>query len=290
MSWNNTLALTWTKIVPPSRPSISELAIYTKYAHKLREHEKRRLRILILGSTPEFRDWAYEENMQVWIIDANENYHKTINREIRHKTILECDEFKETVIFDKWQNLNFQNFFDIVIGDLAVGNVAPEDLDDLLKRISNALTPNGLYLGKSFFIPKQNVLGANSTLALEKICQQLYSNGEATGCHPYSYLTFFLTMACVDDNNMLDFQKQFTLLCELNKRGFIKNETLKYFENVGWDNHMKFKFYVPTLEHYETLLKKHFTIAQIEYGLDIYSKYFPLHIATKKDCKIYSDK
>ncbi len=280
MAWNNKLALIWTKMVGPSRPTASELAVYTKYAHKLMSKVNRRLRILILGSTPEFRDWAYEENMEVWVLDANKSYNRTINRELRHKIVLENKEFQEQTVIDKWQNLNKKEFFDIIIGDLSVGNVAPDDLEPLLKNISDSLTAQGLYLGKSFFVPE------NFTLPpLEKVCKELYTKYNAY--HPYSYLAFYLTMASIDENNLLDFKKQYELLLDLNKKGLIKNETLKYFKDVGWDSEMQFKFYVPDEKHYKNLLTKFFHIAQVEYGLDVYSKHFPLFIATKIGCFLY---
>lgn len=96
MSWNSTLALLWTRTVGPSRPTVSELAIYTKYAHKLLNNSKNRLKILILGSTPEFRDWAFEENMETTIIDYSADYNKTISREIRHKSIIEGTQRKRS--------------------------------------------------------------------------------------------------------------------------------------------------------------------------------------------------
>ena len=51
-NWDSNLALIWTKMVGPSRPTISEMAVYTRYAHKLMLKNNEKLRILILGSTP----------------------------------------------------------------------------------------------------------------------------------------------------------------------------------------------------------------------------------------------
>ena len=281
MAWDNKLAMIWTKMVGPSRPTVSELAVYTKYAHMLRAKVNRRLRILILGSTPEFRDWAHEENMEVWVMDANPSYYETISRELHHKNILEDKNFQEHVLIDKWQNLDKKQFFDIIIGDLAVGNIPPAELEGTLQHISNALTPNGLYLGKSFFVPK------NFTLPpMEEVCEKLYTTHH--GCHPYSYLSFYLSMASIDENNMLDFKKQYDLLLELNKKGLITNETLVYLKDtLSFVSKIPFKFHIPTRSHYEDLLNKFFHIAQVEYGMDVYSEHFPLYIATTKNCSLY---
>ena len=98
--WNNNLALVWTHMVGPSRPTVSELYVYTKYAHKLLEAKKRKLKLLVLGSTPEFRDWGFEENMIVTVMDCNPDYHEAIGREIRHKSIIRAS-LKTPVQTDK---------------------------------------------------------------------------------------------------------------------------------------------------------------------------------------------
>lgn len=71
--WGKELAICWTRMVGPSRPTISELAIYTKYTRILQSNLNRRLKILILGSTPEFRDWAFKKiwMLLLWIILQN---------------------------------------------------------------------------------------------------------------------------------------------------------------------------------------------------------------------------
>lgn len=274
MGWNNELAYIWTKMVGPSRPTASELAIYTKYAHMLMNFEKRKLRILILGSTPEFRDWGYEENFEVWVMDANPDYNSAINRELRHKTILENAKYKEHYIYEYWQNLSFEDFFDIIIGDLAIGNIPPNQLESFIQKVSTALTSNGLFLGKSFFIPKEEIK------PIKDVVKEYYSGPLY---HPYSALAFHLTMHSLDENNMLSFQKQYQLVISLYNDGIINDDTLECFQNVGWDTEMKFHFHVPHIEKYEQLLCKYLTIYKTEYGQDIYSPFFPLFIVTKQN-------
>ena len=49
---------------------------------------------------------------------------------------------------------------------------------------------------------------------------------------------------------------------------------------------MDFLFHVPILEEYEALLEKYLHIYAIEYGNEVYSDRFPLHIVCKKNSKI----
>ncbi|MBE7093859.1 MAG: hypothetical protein E7367_04125 [Clostridiales bacterium] len=279
MGWNNELAITWTKMVGPSRPTVSELTIYSEYVHKLMDYEKRQLRILILGSTPELRDWAFEENLDVWVMDANPDYHYTINREMRHKCIVNKTYGQETFIQEYWQNLNYVSFFDIIIGDLAIGNIPPDKVELFIQKVSTALTPNGLFLGKSFLVP-QNY----QPVDFEKLLSNYYSGAPY---HPYSFLSFYLTMECIDENNLLDFQVQYNKLLELHRNKWITDEFLEAFKGVGWDKEMKFKFFVPNRIDYERLLDKYLHIYTVEYGKDVYSPNFPLHIVTTKQSTLF---
>ena len=73
----------------------------------------------------------------------------------------------------------------------------------------------------------------------------------------------------------------FQVIRELHDSGLMDDETFWYFRNIGLDNEMDFTFYIPPFEYYTSLIKKYFTISNIEYGNDVYSKYFHLVIAKK---------
>ena len=89
--WGKQLAKLWTNYLPPSRPSWSELVdVYTPYLRVLQRRKPRqRLKSLILGSTSEFRDWAYVENLQTTVIDFSCVYHYTIEQEMTYKNVTE---------------------------------------------------------------------------------------------------------------------------------------------------------------------------------------------------------
>lgn len=277
--WGKKLAICWTRMVGPSRPTISELAIYTKYIRILQANLNRRLKILILGSTPEFRDWAFEENMDVTVIDYSEKYHKTISRELRHKCIVDKHESKEKFICKNWIEIDNVDEYDVIIGDLVIGNISPNQLEEFLFKVSVALKKNGIFLGKSFFVPRNY-----KVISPEDLIRQYY---DGPPYHPYSALAFDLTMYSIDDENVLIFKKQYNELVKLKNKGLIDNETMSYFENIGWDKEMKFQFYVPKVEDYENLVQKYFKIYCIEYGNEIYSDKFPLYILTNKKSKIF---
>ncbi len=263
-------------MVGPSRPTISELAVYTKYAQQLQRSVKRKLKLLVLGSTPEFRDWGFENNFDITVLDCNEDYNKAIFREIRHKCII------EKTIIDRWQNLNSVNEYDIIVGDLVIGNIEPSELNDFLFRISKALTQNGLFLGKSFYR-----MADYKPKDMEQLVLEYY---DGPPWHPYSAFVYDLTLGCLDERNMLSFLKQYEVLLRLHEKGVLRDETFECFQGVGWEKEMKFLFHVPDLAEYEQLVERYMKIYAVEYGSDIYSPHFPLHIICRKDNILLKEK
>ena len=59
-TWNNYLAQTWDKYLPPIRPYAEETAIFKWYVANFIKDKGKIPNILILGSTPELRDIVYE--------------------------------------------------------------------------------------------------------------------------------------------------------------------------------------------------------------------------------------
>ena len=62
--------------------------VYTQnYLRELQSQCGQRIKMLVLGSTPEFRDWGFEQAIDISVVDKSIEYHKCISREIRHKTL-----------------------------------------------------------------------------------------------------------------------------------------------------------------------------------------------------------
>lgn len=267
-SWNSDLATLWTKMVGPSRPTCSELNVYLKYIRELQYSQKRKLKMLVLGSTPEFRDLGFEESMDVTVIDCNVDYHNTINREIHHKTALAREHF----LNQRWQDLDVPNAYDIIIGDLVIGNLASEELENFIERVSKSLTNGGFYLGKSFF-QLDNYSVTSPVKAIEK-----YNANPAF--HPYSSMIYDFSIYSIDEE-LLHFSKMYNIIKKLHSDGLMDDDTFWYFNNIGLDKGMEFTFYIPRFEYYKTLVGKYLTIRSVDYGDDVYSKQFPLLIAQK---------
>ena len=265
--WNKEISHKWTNMTWPNRPSISELAIYTK---KLREFEKENNReksCLILGSNVEFRDWAYDENLDVSIMQNNEEYHLATYRELRHK------EAPYKIIYENWHNIKFNNRFDFIVGDQVVSNLGTTNIDEFLKNVGASLKEGGYFLSKTYLKPKNYI-----NKSLEDIFKEY---NKVKSLNPISFCMFDLTMLCLDKNNFVDFNKMQHLIENAFKSKLIDEKTYKIFSNIGLSS-MNFKFYVPMKDEYENILRKYFVIERIEYTNDVGADNFPIYILRKK--------
>lgn len=269
--WDKSLSHKWTNMTWPNRPSIGELYIYTKYLRNYQKGKKK-LKCLIMGSNVEYRDWAYEENLDVSIMHNNEEYHLATYRELRHKNA------PYTLILNDWHEINFNEQFDLIVGDQLIGNTPKENVENFLKRIAKSLKPGGLFLSKSYYIPKGYIVKTK-----EQIFNDYYKRADSL--NPLAYCCFDLTCACLDKNNYVNFSLLNELINDSYKEKLITKETYDFFNNIGLEK-MNYKFYVPVKEEYEMIISKYFDIVEQSYTNDIGSSNFPIYILKRSE---YSD-
>lgn len=228
---------------------------------------------MILGSTPEFRDWGYEENLKIHVVDKSQEYYEQISREIRHKNLI------ETVHFSEWEKMHFSETFDIIIGDLSIGNINKNQFIIFLQKISDALSDNGLFIGKSF------LWSSNETIKTPEIIIKEYA--DSAYIHPYTFINHQLGLYCLDkEQYFIDFQKMYQSLCSLFERGIIDQHLLSFFENVGWNTEMNFKFFAPSQEYFVNQVNKVLSFVEFVHTEDIYSNVFPIYVIQKKKMEV----
>jgi hypothetical protein len=265
--WDKELAKIWINYIPPCRPSLSEMMIYAKYLKKIQsENPNMNIKMLILGSTSEFRDWGYEENLDVTVIDKSIGYHDQIKWEMRHKTA------KETFVNQKWENMKFKNKFDLIVGDLVVGNLKRENLKIFLVNIKSVLKNNGYFITKSFF-RREDYNIKNLELVFKS-----YQNKNLK-IPPFSALIYDIALFCMDKNNgILNFKDMHQKIYQLFRLKLIDESLFEKFNNLGWQKNMKFEFWIPTITEWENEVKKYLKIDNKEYSNDIYAGNFPIYV------------
>lgn len=266
--WNDNIAELWKKVVPPSRPAISELDIYSEYLRTLQKKVSRKLDVLVLGSTTEFRDWGYENNCNVFVIDYCREYYNKISKGLKYKNALNC----EKVFFTKWQDMTFNNKFDIVIGDLATGNVPFKKLNTLFEKVYLSLRRGGFFLGKSMcYNPNQELQPIKSVI-------NSYTKLNIKD-HPYTHIFYELAIHYIDPKTHIwNNQQMFNDLKQLYSEKQLEKRIFDALSVVG---SMNVNFVIPP---YDTLLDigtYFFNLLETRYGKEAYSKNFPLYIFQK---------
>lgn len=229
--------------VPPCRPSRYELDILSTVTAKLAQHMGRGPNVLILGSTTEYRDWAFENHVTSLVVDNSPDFHRAVSLELTHAPR------SEFVDFVDWRDLNYVDEFDIVVGDLVVGQVPVGEISLLLERISNSLRPGGTFLAKSFF--------GDGLTDFVSVVERLKSVPQYVD--PFPLIAHELVLSCLDPSTQtLSFARMHERLADANAEGMQSDSHMSRFKEFGWDGPMKIDFTVPNLHDWKEMIREYF--------------------------------
>ncbi len=280
--WNADLAVTWKNILPPSRPSLSEISIYKDILKKIKAKAQfPAYKALVLGTTNEFRKLLINEGFSVTVVDVSKSYHNEITKD------MPINDEKEKVVFCDWLDLSNNstieaNSYDVVFGDLAIGNVPPNNLEKFIDQINYVLKPNGLFLGKTIYEFNSK---RYTQLDIDNIFNSFFSQERDTS-EFYATTMYPLALFSTDNKHKVNFPTIYKNV-EKAKEKFGEVDA-SFFDiyigpNTSFKDKMKLDFFVYPIKDFLSCCLKYFSIADIKYGKDIYSKEFPLIILKKND-------
>lgn len=285
IDWNQDRAKTWHKMKPPSRPALSELEIYRKYFEyiKRKKRDASKPKALILGSTVEFRKLAAEEGFDITVVDYSKAYYEEISKELseeeydlKNEIYLECDwcEMKDQLTSNK---------YDIIIGDLSVGNVAPLRLNSFFENIAFLLTNRGFFLGKSIY--KYTNYNINSD-KIDELLENMVKNENITGNNIYSYTMYPLSIFAGGGDasaNKINFQNLYDRVKVVSNQYKTDKFAIFLNENTQFNEKMPKEFYIYS---YQTILNQleqfNLTLEDVDYSKEVFKNDFPLLIVRKK--------
>ncbi|KKU03562.1 MAG: hypothetical protein UX06_C0041G0004 [Candidatus Giovannonibacteria bacterium GW2011_GWA2_45_21] len=142
------LTSSWGQMSSPIRPSKGDCEIYQDYLSRKKEVE----RVLILGSTPEVRDLAAKlPKAKIYVADFSHQMLSGMVKFIRH-----ADPTKEIWIKDDWLSLFLsERSFDVIIGDLVLQQIPPENEKVFLKKVNSLLKKDGIFISRFHFISER---------------------------------------------------------------------------------------------------------------------------------------
>lgn len=145
--WHQSFAKKWGEISkPPICPSKSEVAIIRSW---IKKHKGQNL--LVLGSTPQYRDLGHELKKQVAIADISLKMMQAMS---------EFMKYKNKVSEELWLKANWlempvrQNHWDFVLGDLVLANMPLKLWPKFLQKINKVLKPNGFFITRCWWKEK----------------------------------------------------------------------------------------------------------------------------------------
>jgi len=145
-TWNNYLAVTWDKYLPPIRPYNEELEIIKKYISEYVTNNHGIPSVLILGSTPELRDVVYEFGVIPTVVDFSKDNYEGMSLLLRS---IGKDEFIES----NWlslDNMKYYEKFDFILSEAAFNVLNPVAAKELYCICEKLLNENGKIIAKEW--------------------------------------------------------------------------------------------------------------------------------------------
>ena len=133
----------WKHVLPPWSPSLEEIKFCSQTLDRLEEKVKRRLKVLVLGATPEFRDMLALKGHEITLLDILEPMHGAMTSIMRYKPKY------EKLVIGNWLNADKvleNNYYDAVFCDRPFDNIKFKDYDKFILAVKNILNKNGMIL------------------------------------------------------------------------------------------------------------------------------------------------
>lgn len=207
-SWS--YAELWDKYPIPARPDAEELAI-EEQAIKGSKVRPEHLKLMVLGSTIEYRSLCKHLGINPYVVDfAKENFTalSAYSREkFEHEHFVEAD----------WLKLNYENFFDFILGHRPFNVIRHDQVLSLLQKMYSALKPGGT------FFCRGNVKFPGNGDSLEKIIKK-WAFAKNRSYRLFSYVEVALYIHCADERGYLNYPKARDVITNFYKHGKINEQ------------------------------------------------------------------
>ncbi|MFH1769926.1 MAG: class I SAM-dependent methyltransferase [archaeon] len=237
----------WKKAVFPARPSPEEMVVFDNLMSK---HEGQSL--LILGSTPEFRDLGAKHNLKVTCADINPDMLEGMKQLVKHKNK------DENLVKCNWLKMPFEdNTFDIVFAEQSANIIEAEFFDAFFKEVSRVLKKGG------FFINKMLVPCSRD----EKDILEQFRKERKDIFYLYDHL--YHAEGVFDKTTSIGHGHLKPIFDRLLREGKItKEEHSQFFDALGAIIDADLHLNVLKKEKLEPIMRNHFKIKQILFGED----------------------
>ncbi len=268
------LANEWHRMPLPVRPSSDDIAFYERGLGEFAANRDS-VRLLILGATPELRNMA-ARNKKIKVYIADLSFQHIIRNAFLGDDI---DTEREIWIKENWLHLPIpDHFFDIIVGDLVLQQVRPEEEEMFMQETKRLLKKDGICFLRLHYLDIKCTEGSIES-AVEEIIQ--FSAPKREKLHALKMRV--LWMAANLPERHIDRRKAYESICKYIDAKGKWAELLMNKENMEYYKTSHRNWSPPDLNGLTELLQKHFRQLDLHISSDyIDAKYYPLYILTPK--------
>lgn len=260
----------------PGSPSDQAISVYRKFIKKT--GYKKGIKILILGATPELRDLVQEFTKEVTLVDINWEMISEMTK------LLKKPNNQEIWIKADWLKIPIMDkYFQIVLGDLVLGNVEYNKQSQLLSEVKKVLVPQGYFIQKIQLLPNKWPYTLEQTLNLYKNTTPNKKRAMEAFCDMLN-CTYNATEHTISSSRIKQgLRKYFE-----NSKFSHSNKNLNKLLNLIWQRWkpLEKEWSIRTARGYNKLISNHFKILKTAVLKDCYFHHtevnYPLWFCQKK--------
>jgi len=252
----------WNGVEAPWRPTKKEVKFWEG---KIKEILKKRgkIKVLLLGATPEFRDMLtkYNNKAETTLLDLNPTAKAAMDKLRKTKNS------KEKIVWGDWLKMPLPNdYFDIVLNDEGFENIDIKNHNKLHQNIKRILKPNGYFLVARICLEYyfKYPITLDSLLRKYKKDISFFKN--------FQNRLFYLYSLCSTDKIFYNKKQQAVLMNEKALRKIAKEASKKGIKNLKylrWDPRLDYldldyrEINMFDLKEQKKMINKYFEIEEI---------------------------
>lgn len=263
--WDKKVAEVYRFMPPPGPPSRSELKVYEKFVKPFKD--KRRAKILILGSTPGLRSLCRKYRLRAFCVEYRRENFFIAKTAIKQKG-------REQLLVADWRTMRLKGKYDLILGDIAFAMVPFADLDKILMRLRHALKSGGLIVHRTWMRQKGHFKNFEYFLKHFHAKRRKYT-------HPFTSLLIpFVSFFYDEKRERILFSRNLPKLERFVQQGLLPKSDYDYM--VHFLGNYKLPGCYPLKNKYERKLKKYFSIKKILHGKDWFKNYSLIYVFSQK--------
>ena len=226
LPWQQVAYMWKTYFTVPSRISPQEVEKYREWLKEINK-DKKPLKGLVLGATPELRDALVDFGYKVYSIDINLDMFLAMEELLRNKNP------NEVLIRANWlDNPLADNYFDVVLGDAVLPNIPWNERPHLLSEVKRILKPDGIFLTRAFCVPDKKPFSN-----VEEILDHFSKKEQSIMQSALEMVLEFHILTYDPKDHLGSFAKSRDVLEEYHKRKGDKfeNKKLQEIHDIVWD-------------------------------------------------------